>query len=232
MNRKIIFGGIGGLIALLAVIGFGLDYNRHHQSVASLKTTTPPAATTTPAPTAPAPPAAAPPTIVGETASPLGDPKTRVTKKFFGTYVTPQNSPVMPERFTGYHTGWDFETTPAEAYSDVAISAFCAGRLLLKEWASGYGGLAVEACTISGQAVTVIYGHLNIDSVTPKVGDQLKIGDRIGLLGAANSHQTDGERKHLHFDIHKGASVNIKGYVQTKSELNSWFDPTTYLGAL
>jgi hypothetical protein len=39
----------------------------------------------------------------------------RVTKKPFGLYVDPDNSPVQPEMFTGYHTGADAE------YDDTAV---------------------------------------------------------------------------------------------------------------
>lgn len=234
MVRKIIFGSIGVVIVVLAVAGYVIDRNRDRNPSVASTTSTPSSSKNDSQKTAEKSPdqTTAPPTIVGETVSPLGDPKTRVTKKFFGTYVTPQNSPVQPEKFTGYHTGWDFETTLSEANSDVVVSAFCAGTLKLKEWASGYGGVAVEGCTISGQAVTVVYGHLNIDTVTAKIGTSLTIGDRIGLLGMGFSHQTDGERKHLHFGIHKGDVVNIKGYVQNKADLSGWTDPTTYLGSL
>lgn len=152
-----------------------------------------------------------------------------MTKKTFGTYVTPQNSPVMPERFTGYHTGWDFEIFPDELDKDVVVSAFCGGNLRLKETASGYGGVAVEECTIDGVAMTVIYGHLKLSSVSVKAGDKLAPGDRIGLLGVNKSSETDGERKHLHFDIHKGTSTNIRGYVSTADQLKDWIDPKTYL---
>ena len=61
-------------------------------------------------------------------AFPLSNAPSRMTKIFYGTYVTPTSSPVMPERFTGYHTGVDLETTLAEANSDVPVSSICDGR--------------------------------------------------------------------------------------------------------
>jgi murein DD-endopeptidase MepM/ murein hydrolase activator NlpD len=160
---------------------------------------------------------------------PISDGLSRVTKKGFGIYVTPQNSPVQPEHFTGFHTGIDFETTPAEANIDVPIYAACAGKLLVKEYASGYGGVAVQSCTLDGNAVTLIYGHLRLSSITPKVGDTLTPGEQIAVLGTGYSSETDGERKHLHFGIHKGAAVNILGYVQNKADLSGWLDPELYL---
>src|SRR5690348_16155292 len=62
---------------------------------------------------------------------PISNAAARVTKKPFGIYVTPQNSPVQPERFTGFHTGTDFETTPTEANSLVPFFAICSGKILV-----------------------------------------------------------------------------------------------------
>ena len=167
------------------------------------------------------------PSSSATSSSSILDPS-RVTKKFFGTYVTPKNSPVQPEKFTGYHTGIDFETTAAEAESDVPVPAFCDGVLLVKKYATGYGGVAVESCAIQGRAVTVVYGHLKLASITPRIGQTLKKGDQIAVLGKGYSTETDGERKHLHLGIHIGTVVNILGYVQKKSDLSGWLDPIQF----
>ena len=163
---------------------------------------------------------------------PVGDSiydPVRVTKKPFGIYVSPDNSPVQPEKFTGYHTGVDFETTASESNIDVPVSAFCDGKLLLKEYATGYGGVAVQSCTLNNQAVTIIYGHLYLASIKLNNGDRVKKGDPIGNLGKGYSVQTDGERKHLHLGIHKGTTVDIRGYVQQQSQLLDWLNPTQFL---
>lgn len=155
---------------------------------------------------------------------PLDRVSDRVTKKFFGTKVAPQSSPVTPERFTGYHTGVDFETFPDEQNTDVAIKAICDGSLKVKRTASGYGGVVVQDCVWRGHAITVIYGHLRIASVSGNVGDQIKAGDVLGVLGTGYSTETDGERKHLHLGIHNGTDINIAGYVQNQSSLSGWID--------
>ncbi|HUO75338.1 MAG TPA: M23 family metallopeptidase [Candidatus Paceibacterota bacterium] len=160
---------------------------------------------------------------------PLTNAKSRETKKPFGIYVTPSDSPVSPEKFTGYHTGLDFETTPAEADIDVPVRALCDGTLLVKEYATGYGGVAVQSCVLDGQPVTVIYGHLKLASITPAVGSAIARGDALGVLGKGYSTETDGERKHLHLGIHKGTTINILGYVQTKAALNGWLDPAPFI---
>ncbi len=160
---------------------------------------------------------------------PLDHALDRVTKKPFGLYVTPKNSPVSPEKFSGYHTGVDFETTVAEANVDIPVFTICGGPLRLKKWATGYGGVAVQQCTLNSQLVTVVYGHLQLASIHAVIGEKLSQGEKLGILGKGNSTETDGERKHLHLGIHKGALINILGYVQNKSQLTNWLDVRKYL---
>ena len=160
---------------------------------------------------------------------PIDNWESRVTKKPFGIYITPGDSPVSPERFAGHHTGTDFETFPNEQEKDVAIQAICNGPLLSKKTASGYGGIAVQQCVFQGETVSVVYGHVRLSSVTINVNETLHAGDTIGALGRGYSSETDGERKHLHLGIHKGEGINILGYVQKSEELNSWIDVSEYL---
>lgn len=160
---------------------------------------------------------------------PISSAVARMTKKPFGIFVSPGNSPVSPERFSGYHTGLDFETFPDEQNSDVSVYAACSGKLLVKKWAGGYGGVAIESCEFRGQPVTVIYGHLNFESIIVATDSHLATGEFIGTLGNGYSVQTDGERKHLHFGIHKGSGIDLRGYVATKAELGDWMNPADYL---
>jgi murein DD-endopeptidase MepM/ murein hydrolase activator NlpD len=153
----------------------------------------------------------------------------RVTKKTFGLKISPDDSPVQPEIFSGYHTGIDFETNADEQDTNVLITAACEGDVLLKTWAKGYGGVLVTGCKIDGEDVTVIYGHLKLESITAILGQTLLAGDNIGYLGQGESVETDGRRKHLHFDIHKGTDINILGYVKTQDDLADWIDPIKYL---
>lgn len=168
-------------------------------------------------------------TDVSSLRSPLDRIDERVTKKRFGTLVSPTNSPVSPEKFSGYHTAWDFETFVDEADKAVTITAFCGGKIVSKKSADGYGGVVVQECQLGTQAVTIIYGHLKLASVTNNIGDYLAPGATIGELGQANSTDTGDERKHLHFGIHKGTAIDIKGYVSTQAALSAWLDPDTYL---
>ncbi len=163
--------------------------------------------------------------------APLDRVGERITKKPFGIFITPQNSPVKPERFRGFHTGVDFEIFPEELNVDVPVKAICNGTIAEKKYASGYGGLLVQNCELDRSRINVIYGHLKLVSITKNVGDVLAKGEEIGILGKNYSVETNGERKHLHLGIHKGAMVNVLGYVQSQSELSKWINPCS-LGSI
>jgi hypothetical protein len=153
----------------------------------------------------------------------------RVTKKPFGIYVTPLDSPVSPERFTGYHNAVDFEILAGEENADVSVSAVCSGEIIYKGNVNGYGGLLIQRCTLENQDITVLYGHMRLTSIAKGVGESLARGERIGVLGAGYSAETDGERKHLHLGIHKGRDIDLKGYVQDKAQLAEWLDVRNYI---
>jgi len=153
-------------------------------------------------------------------AEPVAGFKQRITKKFFGTYITPQNSPVSPEKFKGFHTGVDAEYEDVK--TDVKVSAIADGEVVSSRIASGYGGVLVIRHTIDGQIMYGVYGHLRADSMI-KSGEVVTKGQQIAVLGTGYSQETDGERRHLHLGIAKNNT--IKGYVNTKEELNNWLDP-------
>lgn len=161
--------------------------------------------------------------------SPIDKTKERTNKKTFGIFVTPQNSPVQPERFRGFHTGVDFEIFPKELDIDIPIKAVCTGKLVLKRFASGYGGVAVQDCKLKNDPITAIYGHLKLSSINIEIGADIKAGEIIGILGKAYSPETDGERKHLHLGFHKGNEINLKGYVDSSPSLSEWIDPCLYV---
>lgn len=167
--------------------------------------------------------------MVKEFIAPIDRPAERLTKKPFGIYITPKTSPIQPERFTGFHTGVDFETFADEADTDVKITASCTGMVRVRQRVSGYGGVLIQDCVLAGGKVTILYGHLNIDSITVKVGETLSQSGFIGNLGKGYSTQTDGERKHLHLSIHKGTAIDYKGYVSTEAALVGWLNPQSYL---
>ncbi|MDP2874527.1 MAG: M23 family metallopeptidase [bacterium] len=157
---------------------------------------------------------------------PVSEFKQRITKKPFGIYITPNNSPVNPERFTGYHTAVDVEFD--DVAGEVPVRAIADGKVLYSNLGSGYGGVMSVRHQIGTETITAVYGHLKPDSMLT-VGTEVKKGQQLGILGQGYSDETDGERKHLHFGIHKGAEVNLHGYVATKEELVGWEDPQEVL---
>lgn len=155
----------------------------------------------------------------------------RPTPLHFGMYVTPnpKTNPISPpERFVGYHVATDFEVSSDELNKEVPVSAVCDGKISYSGFASGYGGVITEYCTLDNQAVTVIYGHLDLASLS-KAGNEVTKGQQIALLGAARSHDTDGNRKHLHLGIRRGQGSDMRGYVQSEEEIDQFLDPRTIL---
>ena len=161
--------------------------------------------------------------------SPINSALSRITKKPFGIYISPINSPVTPEKFTGYHTGVDFETFSTEQAEDTTVTAICTGKIIEKKQARGYGGMVVQSCLIDNNPITIIYGHIRLSSIKNSIGENLNAGDFLGFLGTGYSTETDSERKHLHLGIHKGEVADTRGYVQTESELKNWIDIKEYL---
>lgn len=155
---------------------------------------------------------------------PIADFKARVTKKPFGIYITPQNSPVRPERFTGYHTGADVEYE--DIATDVPVYAINDGTISLARTASGYGGVIIIETNINNTKHSVLYGHIRPSSLS-KIGTQVKKGEQIGVLGKGYTTETDKERKHLHFGVLSDNRIDLKGYVQKESELSNWINPMT-----
>jgi murein DD-endopeptidase MepM/ murein hydrolase activator NlpD len=160
--------------------------------------------------------------------SPLDRATERITKKDFDIFITPKNSPVQPERFSGYHTGVDFEIFPEELDREVPIKAVCDGKIISKQTADGYGGLLIQDCLIENEFITVVYGHLNLESIAKNDRDEIKQGEIIGNLGRDKTAETDNERKHLHLSLHRGSDIDIRGYVQNETELSEWIDPCLY----
>lgn len=162
------------------------------------------------------------PTSSKSLAEPITQFKERITKKPFGIYITPQTSPVQPERFSGYHTGVDVEYQ--DVADDVPVFAISSGTIVLSKNASGYGGVLMLEFDLKGQKQTALYGHLRPSSL-PEVGTKVAKGEQLAVLGTGSSPETDGERKHLHFAILSDNRIDIKGYVQSQSELSGWLDP-------
>ena len=164
----------------------------------------------------------------GKFSAPMSDWASRVNKKTFGTYVTPTSSPVTLEKFTGYHAAIDLEILSSEEDSEVPVLAICNGKLAIKKQASGYGGLVAQYCDYNGIPVLVLYGHVALSSVDQVLGQEIKTGEQLAVLGQPGT-DTDGERKHLHLGVRKGQELVIAGYVPNQTSLSSYYDPRELL---
>lgn len=154
---------------------------------------------------------------------PIAEFEKRIIKKPFGIYITSQNSPVQPERFSGYHVGVDVEYE--NSTEEIPVYAIYDCEVVLKRWVSGYGGTIVLKCDIVNQKFYILYGHLSEESFIKK--DTVKKGEKIAILGEGKTRETDFERKHLHFSIRKN-SLDLRGYVQNNKELKNWYDPIDF----
>lgn len=139
--------------------------------------------------------------------------------KWFGKFVN--------DRFYGYHAGDDFEIPDAYKGNDVDVPVFAIaeGKVVYASWVSGYGGVILIQHIIDGKTITAIYGHVNIDAAKVRVGDVVTKGEQIAVLGDDKSHETDGERRHLHFSMYEGTAIRLAGYVQTEAALGDYIDP-------
>ncbi len=161
-------------------------------------------------------------------AYPIENFKENQTKKVFGQFITKENSPIRNDRFHGYHTGVDIEVNPKDIDKGIPVYAITNGIIRsVQDEISGYGGVIVIEHLINNQTMTAIYGHIKFFSVEKEAGDLVEKGEQIAILGTGRTIETDNERKHLHFGIHKGAEINILGYVQNKSELSGWINPNS-----
>ncbi len=157
---------------------------------------------------------------------PVVDFAARATKKKFGTYVTPTNSPVTPEKFSGYHTGIDSEFE--DVTDNVEVMAVADGTVVYSGMVSGYGGVVGIGHRINNVEYVAIYGHLDPTTLI-RSGTHVSPGMQVGILGDGYTHETDGERKHLHFALHKGTTINLRGYVSKQTDLSGWVDPNSII---
>ena len=183
---------------------------------------------TTPATTNVAKPASA-------IAYPMDNMPERPTDNPFGTFYPPggEDHPdliVCPtaKYYSGYHTGLDLEATSAEQTTAVPVYAIADGKVRQAGPVTGYGTLIVLEFTVSDATYTAYYGHVDSKTVTVKAGELVSKGEKIAELGTDCSSANGNVRKHLHFGLHKGTSINVRGYAPNQATLNNWLDPKTF----
>ena len=163
--------------------------------------------------------------LSGEFGEPVENFTARITKKSFGIYITPDTSPVQPDRFTGFHAGIDAEYD--DVSGDVPVRAIAAGRVMVSQFVRGYGGVVVIEHTLNGQTLQALYGHLDSASMVSS-GSEVSPGETLGILGEGGTEETDGARKHLHFALLKSEKLDLRGYVREEQELSGWHNPLNF----
>ncbi len=155
---------------------------------------------------------------------PIANYTTARTKKIFGQYIPDDGS----DRFSGYHTGDDIEVP--DPATEIPVYVLKGGTVVVKQSVSGYGGVVIIEFTYNDVVYHALYGHLDLNSVTARVGDAVVGGTVVGNLGDDHSEETDGERKHLHFGIYPYTGTELyAGYVNDDATLSSWVNPGDFL---
>jgi murein DD-endopeptidase MepM/ murein hydrolase activator NlpD len=93
-----------------------------------------------------------------------------------------------------FHNGVDFtpgDGSPIYAIADGVVS------LHVEEY-GGLGNHVIISHVINGQNIDSVYGHMQSGSSPLVVGDAVKVGDFIGLVGDTGTSYGS----HLHFELH------------------------------
>lgn len=156
---------------------------------------------------------------------PMADYQKNLIRKPFGQFIPNDGS----DRFYGYHTGDDIEVVDLSA--EVPVYALTDAKIVRLQFISGYGGvLILEFSDRDDVTYHALYGHIDLTSVPFTVGQAVRKGEQIAILGDHESVETDGERKHLHFGIYPFSATELyAGYVGTDSDLIGWSNPADFL---
>jgi len=157
-----------------------------------------------------------------EVVLPIENYKNGRTFKLFGEYIE--------DRFKGYHVGDDVEVV--DKGNEISVVSIADGIVGQVSRASGYGGLvSIDHLNGLPDAITALYGHLDLNSVELKPGDKVEAGQFIGYLGDDQSPETDGERKHLHFALYTDEEPRVAGYVADEDDVRNWINPTEFFSS-
>lgn len=168
--------------------------------------------------------------IKPDTFFPMNNYTQRLNYREFGRNLSGSEKPnPCGNSFIGFHTGDDLETLSGEDSKEVPVFAIADGIIKQKTVVSGYGGLIVIEHNLDDQIYTSYYGHVDINKSIVNQDTAVRAGQNIAVLAFACSNESGGERKHLHFAIHKGDMIDVRGYVPVKGNLEEWINPIEFL---
>lgn len=113
---------------------------------------------------------------------------------------------IFPTKVTRVTSGFRPSHRPNHNGIDIAepgtheIYAIADGVVSKSYYSSSYGECIMIVHNINGQTWESVYAHLREGSRRVKVGDKVKQGQVIGIMG--NTGRSTGQ--HLHFELHKG----------------------------
>ena len=117
------------------------------------------------------------------------------------------------------HNGVDF----AQA-GTVEIKAAAAGKITRSYTSTTYGEAIFILHHLNGQEYETVYAHMRTGSRRFSVGQTVKQGDVIGLMGSTG----DSTGQHLHFELHKGRwNANKTNAVNPMDYISEAPTPTT-----
>jgi len=130
----------------------------------------------------------------------------------------------------GVHLGQDYTLKAgsgvfAAADGKVVYSSVHLGSKKKRNW----GNIVIVAHKLRGKIVFTLYGHLGQRAV--KKGERVRLGEKLGSIGAGNSKENGYWEPHLHFAVFGGqydGSV-LPGY-DPPGNRKDWMDPGVFLG--
>ncbi|GGE81685.1 murein hydrolase activator EnvC family protein [Priestia taiwanensis] len=121
-----------------------------------------------------------------------------------GFFMRPAAGRVTSEIGDGRgHKGVDIASS-----GTVPIVAAGDGRVSRSEYSPSYGEVIYITHNVNGKTMTSVYAHMRSGSRSVSVGQSVKKGQQIGLMG--NTGNSFGQ--HLHFELHAGPWTQDKRY--------------------
>lgn len=140
---------------------------------------------------------------------PVTNDQSAKTEPASATWQWPMNGDTTTQPFAkysstrkAYHLGVDLRS------ENKTVKAAADGVVVYKDYTSGNGKHVVISHTLNDKTVKTLYSHLDSYNSCPNVGETVKVGQPIGVMG--NTGNSTGP--HLHFAVYTGSTNDPWGY--------------------
>ncbi|MBI2410954.1 MAG: M23 family metallopeptidase [Candidatus Kerfeldbacteria bacterium] len=130
-----------------------------------------------------------------------------------------------------YHVGTDAGFGQPEG---TPVYAVANGVVKESQERSGFGLVVLIEHTLpesaGGNTIVSVYGHLSVGNNMVSPGQEVSVGQQIGVLG--NTTEAGSARPHIHFGIHKSAYTGVwvyYGHVSDLALIDDWYDPAVFI---